>query len=432
MKTISNLPPKGTSDWFPEEFRVRKYIFDTWRAVCLSYGYLEYLTPIIESAEVYKAKSGEDIGGKELMSFQDRAGRELAIRPEMTPSVTRMLSRIYGGIQKPVRLFSIANYFRNEKPQRGRNREFWQLNFDLFGSNALTADLEILQMSLEIMLAFNPPKGAFTLHLNSRKLIDDVFRVIGISPENSQQLSRILDKYSKLSVADFTNTLEAELKLSPDQVTALVNFLEADSEDLLLEKIPALKDSVGLSEIKELLIKIEELGYSSWVDFRPNVIRGFDYYDGMIFEVFDNNPLNLRSMFGGGRYNGLAKIFGIDDLPAVGVAPGDETTKLFLEAWNLTPNILEETKPVIYYFPILVDSAQSPIFSLKYMQLARKLRSEGIKIEQGLELQTISKALQYSNKKAVAKMVILGSQELAENSYKLKDMVSGEEVKLGL
>jgi len=125
---ISNLPPKGTSDWNFEEFKIRKYIFDVWRKVSLRFGYEEYLTPIIEKAEIYKAKSGEDIGGKELMSFIDNRGRELAIRPEMTPSVTRMVTRIYNDYPKPLKLFSIANFVRNERPQRGRNREFWQLN----------------------------------------------------------------------------------------------------------------------------------------------------------------------------------------------------------------------------------------------------------------------------------------------------------------
>ncbi|HXW00588.1 MAG TPA: ATP phosphoribosyltransferase regulatory subunit, partial [Anaerolineae bacterium] len=164
-RKLSNQPVKGASDWLPEEFAVRRYIFDTWRKINQQFGYEEYLTPIFESAEIYRAKSGEDIGGKELMVITDPAGRELAIRPEMTPSVTRMVTKFYRQAPKPLRLFSIANFWRNEKPQRGRNREFWQLNTDIFGSKAMAADLEILQLALQIMLAFNPPKGSFTLYL---------------------------------------------------------------------------------------------------------------------------------------------------------------------------------------------------------------------------------------------------------------------------
>jgi len=193
---ISNLPPKGTYDWFPQEFKVRKYIFDKWRKVCTSFGYEEYLTPIVESAEVYRAKSGEDVGGKELMTMTDRAGRELAIRPEMTPSVTRMVTRIYEQSQKPLRLFSIANFMRNEKPQRGRNREFWQLNYDVFGSDSVMADLEIIQIGLEIMLAFQPPKNSFTVFINNRALIDFILnQVAKITEEQRVEVVRTLDKW---------------------------------------------------------------------------------------------------------------------------------------------------------------------------------------------------------------------------------------------
>ena len=178
-KKISNRPPKGTQDWWPDEYRVRKYIFDTWRKVNRQFNYEEYLTPLLESADVYRAKSGEDVGGKELMVMVDRAGRELAIRPEMTPSVTRMVSRFYKQATKPLRLFSIANYYRNERPQRGRSREFWQLNSDIFGADSLTADLEILQLALELMLAFKPPAGSFVLHLNHRRLIDAILKNTG-------------------------------------------------------------------------------------------------------------------------------------------------------------------------------------------------------------------------------------------------------------
>jgi len=157
---ISNMPPKGTADWFPEEFKIRKYIFDTWRSVCLSYGFQEYLGPLVESTDIWKAKSGEDVGGSELTQITNRNGEldGLAIRPEMTPSVTRMVSRKWKEIDKPIKWFSIANFYRNEKPQKGRNREFWQLNADIFGEAGSNADTEILTLSLELMRAFSAPK----------------------------------------------------------------------------------------------------------------------------------------------------------------------------------------------------------------------------------------------------------------------------------
>jgi histidyl-tRNA synthetase len=155
---LSNKPPKGTSDWFPEEYSIRKYIFDTWRRVNVQFGYQEYLTPILETADIYRAKSGEDVGGKELLVIEDRGGRELAMRPEMTPSVTRMVSRTYMQEPKPMRLFSIANFWRNERPQRGRNREFWQLNTDIFGSVSLNADWRFCRLPWKSCWPLTRPK----------------------------------------------------------------------------------------------------------------------------------------------------------------------------------------------------------------------------------------------------------------------------------
>ena len=209
---IPNTPPKGTSDWFPEEFKVRKHIFDTWRRVCVSYGFEEYLGPLVESIDIWKAKSGEDVGGSELTQITNRNGElgGLAIRPEMTPSVTRMVSRKWKEIDKPIKWFSIANFYRNEKPQKGRNREFWQLNADIFGEAGTNADTEILTLSLELMRAFNAPKDSYSLKLNHRGLINDFFSlVLDISDETvKRDLMRLLDKYAKLKKEVFEDELE--------------------------------------------------------------------------------------------------------------------------------------------------------------------------------------------------------------------------------
>ena len=200
---LSNLPPKGTADWFPAEFKVRKHIFDTWRRVCQSYGFEEYLGPLVESIDIWKAKSGEDVGGSELTQITNRDGEldGLAIRPEMTPSVTRMVSRIWKETEKPLKWFSIANFYRNEKPQKGRNREFWQLNCDIFGEEFLRADIEVLTLALELLRAFNPPSGSYKLKLNHRKLITGfLVEVLGITDEDKQKrITRLMDKYEKLS-----------------------------------------------------------------------------------------------------------------------------------------------------------------------------------------------------------------------------------------
>lgn len=422
---LSNQPPKGTSDWLPEELKIRKYIFDTWRRVALSFGYKEYLTPIVELADVYLAKSGEDIGQKELMSFFDKGGRELAIRPEMTPSVTRMVSKIYDNEPKPLRLFSIANFFRNEKPQRGRNREFWQLNADIFGSESINADIEILQLALEIMIAFNAPKGSFTMFINNRKLIDSVLNdVAKINSDQRVEVVRILDKFEKLGGEEFGRRL-SDIGLNSGQISKLLAFMDSSTEDELIRNIPELSENDGFKEIKDIVNKLESLGYVDWVKFQPNIIRGFDYYDGMVFEVFDNNPENSRAMFGGGRYNGLASLFGGSSFPATGFAPGDETTKLFLEAWNLIPKSLIEND--IYYIPMIEESLVE-----EYSQLAKKLRNEGKEVIQSLEFQKIGKALDYANKVGIANVILLGAEENSKGVYKVKNMKRGEEEEINL
>ena len=419
-QSLSNRPLKGTSDWFPDEFAIRQFIFDTWRSVNRHFGYEEYLTPIFELADIYRAKSGEDVGGKELMVATDRGGRELAIRPEMTPSVTRMVSRFYGQASKPLRLFSIANFWRNERPQRGRNREFWQLNTDIFGSESSSADIEILQIALEIMVAFQPPKGSFTLYLNHRQLIDSILTdIANVADEVRTPVVRLLDKFEKLSPDAFQRSL-GELGLGKDSVNQLTRFMQSQNAEQLLENFPTLQDNGGYQQIAHIFATLQAFGYDEWIVFNPSIIRGFDYYDGMVFEVFDNHPANNRSMFGGGRYNGLARLFGKQDIPAVGFAPGDEPTRLFLENWNLVPAYLTENHTI--YLPLLDDE-----LAVECWKLAAELRGTGFLVEQGLDVQTVTKALSYANKKDFPYTIIYGPDEASQGKVELKNMRTGEQ-----
>jgi len=424
-KTLSNQPPKGTADWAPDEFKIRQYIFTTWRRVCQNYGFEEYLTPLLESADLYRAKSGEDIGQKELMVFVDQGGRELALRPEMTPSVTRLVSRIYDATPKPIKYFSIANFMRNERPQRGRNREFWQLNCDIFGSASLNADLEILTLALDVMLAFNPPKGSFCLALNNRQLLDGLLEVIKVKNDLRISVVRLLDKYAKMTADNFIKSL-ADLGLKNTAIDIVVKFMTAENIPDLESKLPELKNNEGLKDLAQTIKTLESLGYGDYIEFKSSVIRGFDYYDGLVFEVFDKHPDNNRALFGGGRYNSLSELFGGQKFSAVGIAPGDETTKLFLESWGL----LEKIKPVapeINYLPLL-----SSELVLATQKLAKGLRQQGMAVELGLEVMKIGKALEYANKKGLAQVIIFGEDEANGKFYKIKDMKTGSEKKIKL
>ncbi len=425
MQQLPNTPPKWTSDWFPEEFKIRKHIFDTWRSVCLSFWFEEYLGPLVESTDIWKAKSGEDVGGSELTQITDRDGKlsGLAIRPEMTPTVTRMVSRKWKEIEKPVKWFSIANYYRNEKPQKGRNREFWQLNADIFGEESLRADIEALTLSLELLRAFNPPVGSYKLKINHRQLISgflgEVLWIEDVSEQTS--ITRLLDKYEKLSKHDFEKLL-IEINSGID-MNLVVDFMEAKSIKDLQEAFIWLAGSESFVAFREIIETLWNLGYSEEIEFSGSLIRGFDYYDGMIFEMFDTNSENPRALFGGGRYNGLADIFWVKwGISAVWFAPGDETMKLFLEGHNLI-NDIQNAYPEKYYFPLLEEA----LFEDSQI-LANLLRKQGKNVLMWLWTKKLGKAIQAATKSHYSHIVIYGTEEKEASIMKIKNLITWEEL----
>ena len=384
--TLSLNPPKWTADWKPEEFRVRKYIFDTWRTVCESFGYEEYLGPLVEDATIWEAKSGEDVGGTELTKITNRNGEisDLALRPEMTPTVTRMISKYQREYTKPIRWFSIANFYRNERPQRWRNREFWQCNVDLFGSESLTADIEVLQMACELMKQFGATSEHYQLYLNDRRVVDAFLNSLDLDENLRKEAVRTMDKWDKLPEEDFTEVLW-EKWLDAGEISMVVQFMKSET----LEWDAA-------AEINNIYESLVGLWYGDIVTLKPSLMRWFDYYDGMVFEVFDMHPDNNRAMFGGGRYNWLADIFGVkESIPAVWFAPGDEPMKLFLESWEL---ISEELRPERFYIPLLEEGKEEQV-----MKKAQELRNEGKKVEIWLKVQTEKKAIEVAGKKGIEK-----------------------------
>lgn len=418
---LSTKPPKGTSDWFPQEYKIRKYIFDTWRHVCTSYGFEEYLWPLVESTEIWKAKSGEDVGGSELTQITNREGKlgGLAIRPEMTPTVTRMVASKWKEIEKPVRWFSIANFYRNEKPQKWRNREFWQLNADIFGDASENCEVEILCLALDIMRAFAPPVGSYVLKLNHRALIDDFFsEVLDIKKESiKKDLMRLLDKYEKLPKDVFEKELKNIGIQAPEPIHS---FMSATSVWQLEQEFLSLAGRPCIKSFGSIVQKLEELWYGTEICFSGSLIRGFDYYDGVIFEMFDTNTNNPRALFGGGRYNGLADIFGVKEpIHAVGFAPGDETMKLFLEWHNLLESI-QNTKEKTIFVPLLEES-----FFVDIQQIATSLRLQWHTVVVWLHARKIAKALQVAKKKSYHSIVLYGSKEKEKNIYILENIQTG-------
>jgi len=426
---LSNTPPKWTSDWFPDEFKVRKYIFDTWRKVCQSFSFEEYLGPLVESTDIWKAKSWEDVWGSELTQITNRDGKldGLAIRPEMTPTVTRMASRIWKETDKPLKWFSIANFYRNEKPQKWRNREFWQLNADIFWENSLTADIEALTLALELMRAFNPPKTSYILKLNHRALIlDFLSEVLWVTQDEMQkEVIRLMDKYEKLSASEFTSRLH-EIDAECDS-SLITSFMKATSIEDLTRDFIVLAGNESFQDFKYIIMTLRELWYAEEIQFSGSLIRGFDYYDGMIFEMFDTNPSNPRALFWGGRYNGLASIFWVKDwIPAVWFAPWDETMKLFLE-WHGLLDTIKNTHTEKYYFPLLSEE-----LFLDTQKISHVLRLEGKRVNLWLSEKKLQKALKYAVKNNYSHIVIFWVEEQKSWVYTLKDLRTSEEKYISL
>jgi histidyl-tRNA synthetase len=337
----------------------------------------------------------------------------------MTPSVTRLVARRYQQWSKPIRLFNISNFARQERPQRGRNREFWQLNFDIFGEDSLNADLEILMMALEIMLAFNPPQKSFVIKISNRILLNDLLTTVVKVPDQQQQaVTRLMDKSSKLDPKVFASAA-SELGLEPNQIELLLDFLGLFGSLNQVAKFEVLKDSPGVRQVNFLINQLKSSGYPEWaITFAPSLVRGFDYYDGMIFEVFDTNLENNRSLFGGGRYNGLANLFGQQNFPAVGCAPGDETLALFLQSWDLVPDF---TRRNVVFVPLLGDNVDY------YVDLSQQLRKKGLAVISGLEVTSVGDAVSEANKKNYSWVLIQGEKEKNENQFALKNMQTGEQ-----
>ena len=425
---LSTNPPKWTFDRYPQEYQVRKYIFDTWRKVCIRFGYQEYLWPLVESAEIWKAKSWEDVGWSELTRITNREWEisDLALRPEMTPTVTRMVAKNYAQLAKPIRYFSIANFYRNERPQRWRNREFWQLNVDMFGADSIYADIEILTLAMSIMIEFNAPKWSWKLHLNNRFIIDWVLASLWITDEIKREVTRLMDKREKLPQADIEAIFE-EIWLNKDQISKIITYMNVKTLEELQNEFPNLKWSKGVEDTLKIMKTLDNLWYGEYVEFKSSLIRWFDYYDWMVFEMFDTNPENKRALFGWWRYNWLSKIFIKDDIPAVWFAPGDETTKLFLEWRGMLDSIIQQTNNEKLYAPIIDEWLENDVFNL-----SKTLRSQGKNIVTWLEVQKFGKAIQYADKQWFDAIVILWENEKKDWIYKIKNLKTWEETEYKL
>lgn len=407
--SLPTQPYKGTRDFYPEDKRLQKWMFSKLRQVVESYGYQEYDAPILEALEIYEAKSGDEIVNEQLYSFEDKGGRKLAIRPEMTPSVSRMVAARRQELAYPLRLYSIPNLWRYERPQRGRLREHWQLNVDIFGVDGIEADAEIIQVADSVMKNFKATPSMYKIKVNSRKAMQELLENKGYKGETVPKIVSLFDRLGKPS---FDKYLED-------------NFTSGDRSKLkdFISNVPgaAVLETKAGKKLSDLIGILSSIGISVEPDITLN--RGFNYYDDIVFEVFDIDPENNRSMFGGGRYNGLVGLFGVAQLPTVGFGMGDVTLKNFLETHSLLEDTGLETDASVLLIGNVYTQAQP---------LLRQLRKQGINIAVDSSGRNIDVQLKHAVKSGVRFVIFIGEEEINKGHYKLRDLQKGEETSLTL
>ncbi len=419
MSGLSPLSYKGSRDYYPEDMRVRSYIFGVWRKVVQGFGYEAYDAPLVEPLEIYAAKTGQEIVNEQTYQFTDRGGRNVAIRPEMTPSVSRMVAARRQELGYPVRWYNIAQFMRYERPQRGREREFWQLNADIFGVDGVTADAEIIVMADRIMKAFGATRQMYTIRINNRRMINLMMsEYLGLDVVQSQLMIKLFDRKDKLTREDFDQQARDIFGDNYyDGMNKITKLLAATS----MAQLPReLLDSDVVREVQELFTLLHEAGVDN-AAFDISLMRGFDYYTGMVFEVFDNHPDNNRAMFGGGRYDGLVGLFGAEPVPTVGFAPGLSMTELFLQSHGLLPQFVSTTD---VYMVVLGDVHKAA------RKLADEFRDEGVRVAIDMTGRKLDKQIRTAVKQKINYLLFVGEHEIADEVYRLKDVASETEEEL--
>jgi histidyl-tRNA synthetase len=420
MSTLSSQPYKGTRDYYPAEKRVQNYIFSNWKRIAVGFGYEEYGAPLLEPLEVYAAKSGQELAGEQTYTFTDRGNRTVAIRPEMTPSISRMVAARRQEMAYPARLFSIANFMRYERPQRGREREFWQLNVDIFGVDGALPEAEIITMGFQLMKSFGASEEMFVIKINNRKVINFMMaQYLGLDAIQAQLMIKLFDRKNKISNEDFRDQAIEIFgeRSAPEGLTKISKLLSAKSMGELPEDI---RESTAVKEVQELFTFLERAGIKN-ATFDITLMRGLDYYTRTVFEFFDTHPDNNRSLFGGGRYDGLVGLFGAEPISAVGMAPGLSMTELFLQTHDLLPKLSSTTD---VYVVVLGDTLHGA------MKLAGDLREEGVSVELDITGRKLDKQLKTAVKKSIPFIVFVGEDEIKSEIYSFKDTASSEEQKL--
>jgi histidyl-tRNA synthetase len=409
---LPTAPYRGTRDFLPGEMSVREQVFAKLYEVIERYGYARYDGPILESAEIYEAKTSREIVEQQLYTLTDRGGRRLALRPEMTPSVARMIAGNAGRLTFPVRWYTHVNCHRYERPQRGRVREHWQINVDVFGSESLNCEIEIFSLIHDLMAAVGAGREAYVLRANDRILLESMLTsIVGVPADRTREVAALIDRWEKYDrAALLAEGLEAGL--SEAQFETLEKTLQSGEE--LLAQLPA-----EVRERSPLVAILNDEHTRDLVSYDPLIVRGFEYYTSTVFEVFDRDPANRRSLFGGGRYDNLAGLFSSQRIPGIGFGMGDVTLFDFLETHNLLPEPRSEADVVV--IPLDAGLAGAA------REVAGRLRERGYRTTVPFEPRKLGKEIARAGKSGARAVVIIGAAGWGEGSVTIRRLSDGSQ-----
>ncbi|MDO4962697.1 MAG: histidine--tRNA ligase [bacterium] len=416
---LSVTPYKGTRDFYPEDMEFRNWMFGKFKDVLKNYAYEEYNGPVLESLDLYAAKSGIELVTEQTYNFEDKSGRRLAIRPEMTPTVSRMIAAKANELTFPVRWFSIANFYRYERPQKGRLREHYQVNVDLFGSDSITADIEILSLIINVLNNYGATSDMFKIRINNRRFFNDVLCKVTNIPQNKHiELSKIIDRREKIDRESYIEELK-ELGMDDESIDRLEKMYTISLE----EAIAICPNSVGATELKNLFSILYSINMSEYCEFDFSIVRGLDYYTGTVFEVYDKSTENKRALFGGGRYDNLVGLFDSNkQISGIGFGCGDVTLENFLKTHNLVPKQRNNSsKLMILNFPGVDYN--------KLFALATELRSI-LPVTLFTDEKKLGKQIDYALKNNYDYIAILGEDELKDKIVVIKNLKTREEVRV--
>ncbi|MFX1390657.1 MAG: histidine--tRNA ligase, partial [Promethearchaeota archaeon] len=391
------------------------------------YGYEEFMSPQIEPFEIFAAKSSDELINEQSFIVEKKEGERLILIPELTPSLARMVAKKSQELKKPIRWFSVPTCFRYERPQRGRRRAFFQPNVDILGEESLYGDLEIFNIIVDIFTEFGATAEQFQIYFNSRRFMDSVCKfILQIEKEKIPLVYKVLDKSDKINEEEFEKFL---IDTFQDEfiIQGVLKLKKATGIDELLEKFDNIPkefyQSDGYLEVTNFFRLLKEVNLSNYCTFSSGTVRGLDYYTGIIYEVYDTGKENIRSIFGGGRYDDLISIFSDEKITGTGFGMGVYTLTLFLKTYNLIP---EEIKQRDYSDTIFIATINEDMANYAF-ELARIIRDEDFPCIIDYRFKNLKNQLSKANELGIVIVLIIGSEELSERKVTIRNMISEEQ-----